>query len=186
VEEYLDAMNDDMKAALEALQNSLKTVRTGRATPQLLENVTVTVASYGATMPINQLATISAPDARLLVVSPWDKTTIPDIEKGILAAGLGLNPANDGQIVRVPIPALTGERRQDLAKLVRKYGEDAKIRARAVRKEYNDLFKGMEADKDISEDDLNRVLKKVQDATNATVKTVDGLVDAKEKDIQEV
>jgi len=186
VEEYLDAMMDDMKAALAALEGHLKTVRTGRATPQLLENVQVTVASYGATMPINQLATISAPDARMLMVSPWDKTTIPDIEKGILAAGLGLNPANDGQIIRVPIPALTGERRRDLGKLVRKYGEDGKVRVRAVRKEYNDLFKGMESDKDISEDDLGRVLKKVQDATNGTVKSIDVMVDAKEREIQDV
>ena len=186
MEEYLDAMMDDMKAALAALEGHLKTVRTGRATPQLLENVQVTVASYGATMPINQLATISAPDARMLMVSPWDKTTIPDIEKGILAAGLGLNPANDGQIIRVPIPALTGERRRDLGKLVRKYGEDGKVRVRAVRKEYNDLFKGMESDKDISEDDLGRVLKKVQDATNGTVKSIDVMVDAKEREIQDV
>ncbi len=186
VQEYLESMSQDMKAAIEALEGQLKTVRTGRATPQLLESVQVHVASYGATMPINQLATISAPDARMLVVSPWDKSTIPDIEKGIVAAGLGLNPSNDGQIVRVPIPALTGERRAELGRLVKRYGEDFKIRIRGVRREYKELFKELESDKEISQDDLNRLLKQVQDATDTYVKEVDQRIAAKEKEIREV
>ncbi len=186
MEEYLSEMANDMKAGLEALEQQLSTVRTGRASPQLLENVKVHVTSYGADMPINQLATISAPDARLLVVSPWDKSTIPDIEKGIVAAGLGLNPSNDGQIVRVPIPALTGERRRDLAKLVKRYGEESKVRIRNVRRDYNDMFKQMESDKEISQDDLNRVLKKVQDSTDAHVARIDDIIAAKQKEIEEV
>lgn len=116
MEEYLDAMAEDMTAALDALERELLKVRTGRATPKLVEGVQVLVQSYGASMPLNQLATINAPDARLLVITPWDKSTIPDIERGIVQAGLGLNPSNDGQVVRLPVPALTAERRQELVR----------------------------------------------------------------------
>ena len=186
VNEYLDAMKDDMKSAIEHLKKELATLRTGRASPALLDGVTVHVSSYGATMPINQLATVSAPDARLLVVSPWDKTTLPDVEKAIGTAGLGLNPSNDGQIIRVPIPALTGERRGELCKLARKYGEDHKIRIRGVRREYNDMFKSLESDKEISEDELDRLLKQVQKSTDDHGAQVDALVAAREKEIQEV
>ena len=117
-EEYLDGMQDEFNAVIAHFERGLVSIRTGRASPQMLENVKVHVASYGAQMPLNQLASISAPDARLLVLNPWDKSTISDIEKGIVAAGLGLNPSSDGQIVRVPIPALTADRRQDLIKKV--------------------------------------------------------------------
>jgi len=115
VNEYLDAMNDDMKSAIAALEKELITVRTGRASPQLLENVRVDVAAYGGIMPLNQLASIAAPDARMLVVTPWDKSVLTDVEKAIASSGLGLNPSSDGQIVRVPIPALTGEHRELVA-----------------------------------------------------------------------
>jgi ribosome recycling factor len=183
--EYMEALNSDMRAAIEALHNQLNTIRTGRASPKLLENVQVEVSSYGTTMPLNQLATISTPDPRLLVVTPWDKTTITDIERGITRAGLGLNPANDGQLIRVPIPALTGERRQELTRLVRKYGEDGKVRVRGVRREYNDLFRSLESDKDISKDELDRTLKLVQTSTDEHVAKVDGVVSAKEGEILE-
>ncbi len=186
VNEYLSELGNDMAAAVEHLRKELATVRTGRASPALLDGVSVHVAAYGATMPINQLATITAPDARLLVVSPWDKSTLSDIEKAIGAAGLGLNGSNDGQIIRVPVPALTGERREDLRRLCRRYGEDHKVRVRGVRRDYNDMFKGLEADKDISKDDLDRVLKLVQKATDDAVVTVEMMVDAKEKEITEV
>lgn len=186
MDEYLDAMTEDMEKALEALSGSLATVRTGRATPKLVDGVQVQVAAYGAVMPLNQLATVQAPDARLLVVTPWDKTTITDIEKGIVQAGLGLNPSNDGQVIRIPVPPLTAERRQDLIKQVRKHGEDAKIRIRHVRREYNDTFKDAEKDGDIGEDELRRLLQKVQDATDANVKKVDVTVDAKEQEVLEV
>ncbi|MCB9764872.1 MAG: ribosome recycling factor [Alphaproteobacteria bacterium] len=185
-EEFLEAMNEDMDSALDALARSLNTVRTGRASPALIEGVQVDVSSYGARMPLNQLATISAPDPRLLVVSPWDKTTLSDIEKAITVAGLGLNPSSDGSIIRVPIPALTGERRRELARLVGKYAEEAKVQVRRVRKEYNDTFKQMETDKEISEDELKRLFKKVQDATDESVAKVDAAAKAKEKEISEV
>jgi ribosome recycling factor len=183
VDEYLEAMGDDMSSAIAALEKELITVRTGRASPQLLENVRVDVAAYGGIMPLNQLASIAAPDARLLVVTPWDKSVLVDIEKAIASSGLGLNPGSDGQIIRVPIPALTGERRQELTKVVRRHGEESKIRVRNARREYNDMFKGMESDKDITKDELERLLKRVQTATDSNVEKVDVIVSSKEKEL---
>ncbi len=185
VSEYLNELDKDMKAAVEAVRQLLATVRTGRASPQLIENVQVHVTSYGTTMPLKQLATITAPDARLLVVSPWDKSTVADVEKAIRSADLGLNPNSDGQVVRVPIPPLTGERRQELVKLVRKYAEEGRIRVRRVRREYRELFSQLEADKEISQDELSRLLDKVQKATDAAISKVDEICAAKEKEILE-
>ncbi|TVQ90547.1 MAG: ribosome recycling factor [Deltaproteobacteria bacterium] len=186
MEEYLESLAEDMAKALESLSQSLATVRTGRATPKLVDGVQVQVQSYGAVMPLNQLATVQAPDARLLVITPWDKSTLSDVERGIVAAGLGLNPSSDGQVIRVPVPPLTAERRQDLVKQVRKFGEEAKIRVRHVRREYNDIFKSAEDDGDISEDQLHRYLTKVQEQTDQNVARVDELVGAKEAEVLEV
>ena len=186
MDDYIDAMKEDMDKALGALAASLQTVRTGRATPQLVDNVTVNVPSYGATMPLNQLATVQAPDARLLVVTPWDKSTLPDVERAILAADLGLNPSSDGQIIRVPVPALTADRRQDLVRQIRKFAEDTRIRVRHVRREYNDIFKGAEDDGDISEDDLRRFLSRVQEQTDSEIKRIDVTAEAKEAEVLEV
>ena len=185
-EEYVASMQDDMNGTLESLKKSMATVRTGRASPNLLSGLQVDVASYGAQMPLNQLATVSAPDARLLVVSPWDKGTLADIERAIATADMGLNPSNDGQILRVPIPALTGERRKELTRLVRRYGEEHKVRIRNIRREYNDIFRELEAEKEISQDDMERFLKLVQKATDDFVSLVDVAVEAKEKEILEV
>ena len=216
MDDYLEAMEDDLKSALDAMSRELQKVRTGRASPKLVEDVVINVPSYGATMPLNQLATlyrtiqeamidmenmmslmnveqeitdvatVQAPDARLLVVTPWDKTTIADIEKGIIAAGLGLNPSSDGQVVRLPIPPLTKERRQELVKLCRSTGEDIKVRMRHARREYNDTFKAAEKDGDISEDDMHRLLKSVQDLTDRYTKLADAKVEAKEAEVLEV
>lgn len=186
MDEYLETMDEDMKGALESLARELSKIRTGRATPKLLEGVQVLVQTYGTSMPLNQLATVQAPDARLLVVQPWDKSTIADIEKGIVAAGLGLNPSNDGQVVRVPVPALTQERRQDLVKQVKKAGEDAKVRVRHVRREYNELVKSTEKDGDISEDDSRRYQATIQTTTDRTVAEVDALIAKKEEEVLEV
>lgn len=186
MEEYLEAMTDDMNTALESLRRDLGAVRTGRATPKLVENVQVNVHSYGAVMPMNQLATVQAPDARLLVITPWDKTTLVDIEKGIIAAGLGLNPSNDGVVIRVPVPPLTKERRDDLVKSCRKAGEECKVRLRHVRRDYNDIFKNGEKDGELSEDALHRMLKRVQDITDGFVEKSDALVNAKEAEVVEV
>ena len=184
--EYLDSLKDDMVKSVDSFKRDLATVRTGRASPQLLDGVTVQVASYGANMPLNQLATVTAPDPRLLVVNPWDKSTLGDIEKAIAAAGLGLNPNNDGTIIRVPIPALTGERRKEMVKQVGRMTEDARIRVRRVRKEYNDLFKELESDKEITEDDLRRALDLVQKSTDKNVVRVEEIAESKQKEVMEV
>lgn len=186
MDEYLEAMEDELKSAVDAMSRELQKVRTGRASPKLVEDLVVQVASYGASMPLNQLATVQAPDARLLVVTPWDKTTIADIEKGIIAAGLGLNPSSDGQLIRLPIPPLTKERRQELVKLCRSTGEDIKVRMRHVRREYNDTFKDSEKEGDISEDEMHRLLKSVQELTDKYTKVVDAKVEAKEAEVLEV
>lgn len=182
----MEAMAEDMAKAQESLQFDLSKVRTGRATPKLVERVQVSVQSYGAVMPLQELATIKAADARLLVVSPWDKSTITDIEKGIVAAGLGLNPTNDGTVVRIPVPALSQERRKELVKRVRQMGEEAKVRVRHVRREYNDIFKAAEKDGDISEDDYRRLLGRVQEVTDEQVALVDRTIEAKEEELLEV
>jgi ribosome recycling factor len=186
MEEYLEAMADDMAKAQESLRKELAKIRTGRATPALVDGVQVNVQSYGAVMPINQLATIQAPDARLLVITPWDKGTMGDIEKAIQAAGLGLNPSNDGKLIRVPVPALTAERRQDLVKQVRRIGEEMKVRIRGIRREYNDTFKDAERDGDISQDELDRYLEKIQKSTDDNVAGVDKAIGAKEAEVLEV
>ncbi|MFT7520235.1 MAG: ribosome recycling factor [Kiritimatiellia bacterium] len=186
MEEYLESMAEDMTGVIAALQRNLASVRTGRATPKLVDSVPVLVQSYGATMPLNQLATVQAPDARLLVVTPWDKTTLNDIQRGIVQAGLGLNPSTDGQLIRIPVPALTADRRRELVRQCRKFAEDAKVRVRHVRREYNEMFKAAEDDGDISEDEMHRMLAKVQDSTNARVKQVEQVVATKEAEVQEV
>ena len=185
-DDYLKSLAADMEKAIDALRRDLSAVRTGRAAPGLIENVQVNVASYGDTMPLKQLGNIAAPDARLLLVTPWDKTTIQDIEKGIAAAGLGLNPSSDGHVIRIPIPALTLERRQGLVKLVKKAGEEAKVRVRNIRREYNEVFKELEAEKDITEDALKKLTEKVQISTDQHVKKVDDVCAAKEKEVLEV
>ena len=186
VEEYLQAMADDFEKVLESFKKDLTAIRTGRATPALVENVSVMVTSYATTMPLNQLATITAPEARMLVINPWDKGTIKDIEKGIQASGLGLNASNDGVIIRVPIPPLTGERRKEMVRSVGKMTEDARVRARGVRREYNDTFKSMENDKEITQDELKRLNDVVQKATDDAIKRLESVAAEKEKEVLEV
>ena len=181
--EYIQAMVEDFEKVTAAFKRELGTLRTGRASPALIEGISVNVSSYGAAMPLKQLASISAPDARLLVVNPWDKGTMSDIEKAIQSSGLGLNPGNDGQIIRVPIPALTTERRRELVKLAGKMTEEAKIKARGVRREYNELFKELQDGKDITEDELKRYLEQVQKTTDEEVAKLDALAAAKEKEV---
>jgi ribosome recycling factor len=186
IDEYIEAMNDDFAGVTTHLRKELSSIRTGRATPQLLENINVPVSSYGSSMPMNQLATITAPDARSLVVNAWDKTTLADIERAISLANMGLNPSNDGQIIRVPVPALTGERRKELVKKCGAFCEEARIRGRGVRKEYNDTFKKMETDKEITEDDLKRALELVQSATDENMKVLAEVAAGKEQEVLDV
>jgi ribosome recycling factor len=172
-----------MAKSIEHLHHELTRIRTGRATPALLD--VVKVDYYGSVMPVNQVSTITAPEPRLLVVQPWEKRMIGEIEKAILQSDLGLNPSNDGNVVRVPIPELSEERRRDLLKLVKKFCEDARIAIRNVRRDANDHLKKLEKDHDISEDESHRMQERVQEVTDEQVKKVDEMFEHKEKEILE-
>jgi len=170
-----------MHGAVEALKHDLGGLRTGRASTALLDPVHVDV--YGASMPLNQLATVSTPEARLLSVQVWDRSNVQPVEKAIRSAGLGLNPITDGQLIRLPIPELTEERRKELAKLVGQYAEKAKIAVRNVRRDAMDHLKTDEKKHEISEDERKRLEHDVQKLTDDTVNEIDVLADGKEKEI---
>jgi len=170
-----------MHGAVEALKHDLGGLRTGRASTALLDPVTVEV--YGAQMPLNQVATVSVPEARLLTVQVWDRSNIQPVEKAIRSAGLGLNPVSDGQLIRLPIPELTEERRKELAKLVGQYAEKAKIAVRNVRRDAMDHLKADEKKHDISEDERKRLEHEVQKLTDDTIKEIDDAAATKEKEI---
>lgn len=169
---------------VKAFSRQLATVRAGRANPAILD--TVYVNYYGANTPLNQLATISAPEARLLVVTPFDKSSIGDVEKGILKADLGLTPNNDGNVIRINIPALTEERRKELVKVSRKYAEEARVQVRNIRREANDQLKKQEKDSEITEDELRANQDEVQKITDNSIGEIDSSLEAKEKEILEV
>ena len=170
-----------MKGAVESLRSDLGGLRTGRANTALLDPITVEV--YGAHMPLNQVATVSAPEPRLLSVQVWDKSNVTPVEKAIRSAGLGINPMVDGQNIRLPIPDMTEERRKELVKLAHQYAEKAKIAARNVRRDGNDALKTDEKKKEISEDDRKRLEGEVQKMTDATIADIDAALAAKEKEI---
>lgn len=170
-----------MKGAVESLKHDLVGLRTGRANTALLEPIMVDV--YGAHMPITQVATISAPEPRMLTVQVWDKSSIGPVEKAIRSAGLGLNPINDGNTLRLPIPDLTEERRKELAKLASKYAENARIAIRNVRRDGMDALKADENKKEISEDERKRAETDLQKLTDEIIKQADEAAAAKEKEI---
>ena len=170
-----------MAGATEALKHDLVGLRTGRASVNLLDPVTVEV--YGAHMPLNQVATVSAPEPRMLSVQVWDKSNVGPVDKAIRSAGLGLNPIVDGQTLRLPIPDLTEERRKELAKLASKYAENARIAARNVRRDGMDSLKADEKKGLISEDERKRMETEVQKLTDATIADLDAAAAAKEKEI---
>ena len=170
-----------MHGAVEALKHDLSGLRTGRASITLLEPVHVEV--YGSNMPLNQVATISAPEPRMLTVQVWDRSNVGMVERAIRAAGLGLNPISEGQTLRLPIPDLTEERRKELAKLASQYAEKAKIAVRNVRRDGMDALKTDEKKNVISEDDRKRLETEVQKMTDETIKDVDAAATAKEKEI---
>ena len=166
-EQFHHEAGEKMHASLEALQRELAGVRTGRASTHLLDGVTV--EAYGQTMPLNQVATINVPDSRMLIVQPWDLSNIAAIEKAILKANIGVTPSNDGKIIRCPIPALTEERRKELAKLVHQFGENATVALRNIRHHGNDAIKRMRKDGELSEDEEHHDLEKIQKLTNEYV-----------------
>ncbi len=184
ISEIMSETEERMQKAVEALGRDLKTLRAGRATPALLDKVMVDY--YGAPTPLIQLANISAPEPRLLVVQPWDKTAVKDVERALLKSDLGLTPNNDGAIIRLSIPELTQERRRELVKLVKKKSEEGRVSVRNIRREANDMIKDLEKDKDISEDESRRALDEVQKLTDRFVKEVDGVLENKEKEIMEI
>lgn len=180
---YSDTENR-MTKALAALKSEFNAVRAGRANPALLDRLSV---EYDGTMtPIKQMANVSAPEPRLLVIQPWDKSSIPEIEKAILKSDLGLTPNNDGNVIRLPIPQLTQERRAELVKVVRKKAEECKVAIRNIRRDANDLVKEMQKDGEISEDDERRAQEEIQKITDKFVKMVDEQLSHKEAEIMEV
>jgi len=181
--EIVKDLSDSIGNSHEALRRDLSRVRTGRASVTILDGVRV--AYYGTPTPLNQMATLAVPDPRMIVVNPWDKSATADIEKAIIQADLGLNPVNDGNLIRLPIPSLTEERRKELVKVVRRAGEDCKVAIRNHRRDANELLKGIQKDGDISEDDLHRSLDEVQKRTDAGTKKVDDMVASKEKEVLE-
>ncbi len=182
-----ELMNDAkhrMGKSVENFIHELTKIRTGRATPTLLD--TVKVDYYGQTVPLNQAASVSVPEPRLLVVQPWEKNMLAEIERGIMKADLGLNPSNDGTVIRIPIPRLSEERRKDLVKLVHKFAEEAKIAIRNIRRDTNDHLKKMEKNHEISEDQLSNDLDRVQEITDEHIKKIDEILSGKEKEVMEV
>lgn len=173
-----------MTKGLEALERELSSVRAGKANAAMLDGVRVDY--YGSTVPLNQVASINVPEARLLVVQPWEKTMVQPISKAIQSAALGLNPTDDGTVVRIPIPPLTEERRKELVKKVKAIGEQSKVTLRQVRREANDQLKKHEADKEISEDEHRRGNDEVQKITDANVTKIDEILARKESEILEI
>jgi ribosome recycling factor len=173
-----------MDGAIEALRREFAGVRTGKASPALLDSVRV--EAYGSPVPLNQVGTVSAPEARMLVVQPWDKTLLKAIEKGLRESDLGLNPSNDGTIIRIPIPALTEERRKEYVKLLHKLTEEARVAVRNVRRDANDEIKHRQKDEGLSEDDIRREQAEVQKLTDQYISRIEELMKHKEAEIMEV
>jgi ribosome recycling factor len=173
-----------MAKTLEVLQQDFGAIRTGRASPSLLDKIQVD--AWGSAQPIQSIASISVPEPRLLVIQPWDKSMIGPIEKAIQKSDLGLNPNNDGSVIRLALPQLNEQRRNDLAKQVKKRAEESKVAVRNVRRDADSGLKKMEKDGKISQDDLRRALDRVQKLTDGSVKQVDEAADRKEREVKEV
>jgi ribosome recycling factor len=177
-------MEHRMEKTLETLRHELAGIRTGKATTALLDTVRVEV--YGTTMPLNQVATVTAPEARLLVVQPWDRKSLHEVEKAIMKANLGLNPSNDGTVIRLPIPPLNEERRRDIVRLVKKMGEEAKVALRNVRRDVVETVKKMEKSGEVPEDEGKKREQTIQKTTDRFVAEVDALLKRKEDEVLEV
>ncbi len=173
-----------MQKSIEVLKSDFATVRAGRANPAVLDKITV--EHYGSSMLINQLASVSSPEPRMLVIQPWDSSAVKAIEKAILASDLGINPQNDGKVIRLTFPQLTEERRKDLTKQVKKMGEDAKVAVRNIRRDAVDTFRAQKKKSEITEDDLKSLEKDIQDATDKYCKEIDAETAKKEKELMEL
>jgi ribosome recycling factor len=183
IAETLEDLKSSIAKAHDALKRELTKIRTGRAHPSLLESIRV--EAYGQQSPISQMATIGVPEPRMLTIKPWDKSQIKVIEKAIVQSPLGLTPMNDGEVIRVPMPPLTEERRKEFVKLAKRAGEETKVVIRKARHEAKDLIDTLVKDKEVGEDDGDRARKEIEEVIQKAVAEVDGIVGRKEKDILE-
>lgn len=183
-DEELRVLTEKMDKSIQALRNEFVSIRTGQATPSLLDRVFVDY--YGAKTPVTQVASVTVPEAKLLVIQPWDKSLLKDIEKAINMSDLGLVPMNDGNVIRMAIPQLTEERRKELVKVVNKKAEDAKVAIRNIRREGNDFLKKQEKDEDVSKDIIKMAEEKIQKLTDDKIKEAEAVTDKKVKEIMSV
>jgi ribosome recycling factor len=183
-EEILDDVSDRMDRNIDAFKREIGQLRTGRATPSLIEDLSIDY--YGSATPLKQIASISAPDARAIMVQPWDKGAMREIERSLQRSEMGFNPSNDGNVITVPIPPLTNERRQDMVKLLRKKVEDGKVSVRNVRRDGMETLRKMERDKAISQDENRRAQDQLQKVTDGHTKLIDETASAKEAEILQV
>jgi ribosome recycling factor len=183
-ESIFEELKENMEKALQALEKSFSKVRTGRASLSLLDGIRVEY--YGTPTPLNQLASLSIPESRLIVISPWDSSVLGAIEKAIQKSDLGMMPSNDGKLIRLSIPVLTEERRRELVKVVRKMAEECKVKERNVRRDANEQFKTLKKDNEIPEDELYNLQEEVQKLTDRYIEKADKLLSAKEKEIMEI
>lgn len=181
VEQMVNDTEIKMQKSVESIKHDLSKIRTGRASAAMLEGVMVDY--YGTTTPINQMANISVPEPKVIAISPWDRSATGDIEKAILASDLGITPSNDGNIIRLKVPELTEERRNDMVKLAKKYGEDGKIAVRNIRRDANESFKRLQKSSEISEDELKIHTEEIQQLTDKYVKKIDEIVKVKEDEL---
>jgi ribosome recycling factor len=184
IRELYQDMEKKMEKTIESLGRDLATIRTGRASLAILDGITLEY--YGSQSPLNQVATLSIPESRLIVIQPWDPTAIKEIEKALMRSDLGLTPNNDGKVIRLPIPALTEERRIQLVKVVKRNGEEGKVAIRNIRRDAISEAKDFEKEKVISEDELHRAQDEIQKVTDRHIQRVDELIDKKEKEVLEV
>jgi len=184
IDDILQDLEEGFDKCLSALARDLNKIRTGRANLAMLDDIRLDY--YGSLTPLNQVATLTVADPRMITIRPWEKTMIPVIEKAINQAGLGINPSNDGELVRLPIPPLSGERRKELVRHVRRFGEDARVAARNHRRDANDMCKELTKEGELSEDARDRALKNIQTATDSVCERIDEVVTAKEKEVMEV
>lgn len=184
MQELKDSTNSKMQKSFDALLHQFSRVRTGRASASILDDVRINY--YGEPTPVKQLCNISIPEPRTIVVQPWDKTTLADIEKAILAANIGITPENDGNVIRLPFQALTEDKRKEISRNLKKLGEDARVAIRNIRRDVNEQIKKLKKDSEISEDDEKKHLKEIQDLTDDWIKKIDDVEKAKEKEIMEV
>lgn len=184
MEEILKDLKNEMAKTITSFATEVKKVRTGRASTALLDGIKVDY--YGTPTPLNQLATISAPESRLITIQPWDINSITDIERAILKSDLGITPLNDGKLIRITIPSLTEDRRKELVKIVKKMNEEYKVALRNHRRDTNEFLKEMKKEKEMSEDDYFRLHDRVQEITNEYVKKTDEILADKEKEILEI